>query len=62
MSFSPHINNKISKASKMLDNVFPGAPKIKSIAYQSLVHPILEYSSLVRDFQIAFDILPIEKI
>ena len=66
MLFSPHINNIVDKASKMLNfmwqNLFSKCSKeVKSTAYLSLVHPILEYSSPVRDPYLFTDIQSIEK-
>ena len=53
MSFSPHINNIVAKASKMLNfirrNLSKCTKDVKSTAYLSLVRPILEYSSPVWD-------------
>ena len=51
MSFSPHINSIVAKASKMLNFIRQNLSKCtkdaKYTAYLSLVHPILEYSSPV---------------
>ena len=53
MSFSPHINNIVIKASKMFNfirrNLSKCSKEVKSTAYLSLVCPILEYSSSVWD-------------
>ena len=53
MSFSPHINNIVAKASKMLNfirqNLSKCSKDVKSTAYLSLVHTILEYSSPLLD-------------
>ena len=53
ISFSPHINNIVVKASKMLNfilrNLSKCSKEVKSTAYLSLVCPILEYSSSVWD-------------
>ena len=66
MSFSPHINNIVAKASKMLNfirrNLSKCTKDVKSTAYLSLVHPILEYSSPVWDPYLLADIQSIEKI
>ena len=65
MSFSPHINNIVVKASKMLNfirrNLSKCSKEVKSTAYLSLVHPILEYSSSVWDPYLLSDIQSIEK-
>ena len=49
MSFSPHVNNIVSKASKVLNfikrNLYKCSPSIKATANISLVCPILEYTS-----------------
>ena len=66
MSFSPHINNIVVKASKMLNfirrNLSKCSKEVKSTAYLSLVHPILEYSSSVWDPYLLTDIQSIEKV
>ena len=66
MSFSPHINNIVAKASKMLNfirrNLSKCTKDVKSTAYLSLVHPILEYSSPVWDPYLLADIQSIEKV
>ena len=66
MSFSSHITNTTSKASRMLNllrrNLCKCSKEIKTIAHLSLVHPILEYSSIVWDFHSSTDVLYIAKI
>ena len=66
MSFSPHTNNIVFKASKMLNfirrNLSKCSKKVKSTAYLSLVCPILEYLSSVWDLYLLTDIQSIEKI
>ena len=66
MSFSPHINNIVVKASKMLNfirrNLSKCSKEVKSTAYLSLVRPILEYSSPVWDPYLLTDIQSIEKV
>ena len=66
MSFSSHITNMTSKASRMLNllqqNLSKCSKEIKTIAYLSLVHPILEYSSAVLDPHTTTDVLSMEKI
>ena len=63
MSFS---SNMTSKASRMLNllrqNLSKCSKDIKTIAYLSLVRPILEYSSVVWDPHSTTDVLYIEKI
>ena len=53
MSFSPHINNIVSKACKILNfvkrNLYKCSSSIKATAYISLVCPILEYASSAWD-------------
>ena len=44
------------------DEISPNAQKNKNIAYLSLVHPIIEYSSAVWDLHTATDVLSLEKI
>ena len=65
MPFSPHTNNIVAKASKMLNFIQQNLSKctkdVKSTAYLSLVHPILEYSSPVQDPYLLADIQSIEK-
>ena len=60
MSFTVHINNISSKASKVLNfikrNLNECSQNVKSIAYCSLVRPILEYSSPVWDPYLIKDI------
>ena len=58
MSFSPHINNMVAKASKMLNFIRQNlsTKDVKSTAYLSLIHPILEYSSPVWDPYLLADI------
>ena len=66
MSFSVHINNICSKASKVLNfikrNLNECSQDVKCIAYQSLVHLILEYSSPVWDPYLIKDIQALEKV
>ena len=66
MSFSPHIDNIVAKASKMLNFIQRNHPKctkdVKSTAYLSLIHPVLEYSSPVWDPCLLADIQSIEKV
>ena len=66
MSFSSHITNMTSKASQMLTllrrNLSKCSKEIITIAYLSLVHPILEHSSALWDPHTTTDILSIEKI
>ena len=66
MSFSPHINNIVAKASKMLyfirRNLSKCTKDVKSTVYLSLVRPILEYSSPVWDPYLLADIQSIEKV
>ena len=66
MSFSPHINNIVTKASKMLNfikcNLHECSEEVKSLAFRSLVRPILEYSSPVWDPYLAKDIQALEKV
>ena len=66
MSFSPHINNIVVKASTMLNfirrNLSKSSIKVKSAAYLSLVCPILEYSSSVWDPYLLTDIQSIDKV
>ena len=65
MSFSVYINNICSKASKVLNfincNLNECYRDVKCIAYQSLVRPILEYSSPVWDPHLNKDIQTLEK-
>jgi len=53
MSFTPHINHIVSKASKILNflkcNLYKYPTSTKATAYISLVQPILEYASSVWD-------------
>ena len=53
MSFSPHINQVISKATRMLNfvkrNLYRCSAETKSLAYTSIVRPLLEYGSAVWD-------------
>ena len=66
MSFSPHINNIVAKASKMLNlmrqNLSKCTKDVKSTAYLSLGRPILEYSSPVWDPYLLADTQSIEKV
>ena len=70
MLFSPHITNIVTnivaKASKMLNFIWQNLSKcskeVKSTAYLSLVHPILEHSSPVWDTYLYTDIHSIEKV
>ena len=66
MTFSPHINNIIAKASRMLNfirrNLSKCSKEVKSTAYLSLVRPILEYSSSVWDPYLITDVQSIEMI
>jgi len=53
MSFTPHINHIVSKASKILNllkcNLYKCPTSTKATAYITLVQPILEYASSVWD-------------
>ena len=66
MSFSLHINNIVVKVSEMLNfiqrNLSKCTKDVKSTAYLSLVHPVLEYSSPVWDPYLLADIQSIEKV
>ena len=63
MSFSPHINSILAKASKILQwNLSKCSEEVKSTAYLGLVYPILEYSSPVWDLYLLSDIQSIEKV
>ena len=66
MSFSPHVNNIVSKASKILNfvkqNLYKCSPLIKATAYISLVRPILEYASSAWDPHLLKDIYSIDQI
>ena len=66
MSFSPHVNNIVSKASKILNfvkrNLYKCSPSIKATAYISLVHPILEYASSAWDPHLLKNIYSIDQI
>ena len=66
MSFSPHVNNIVSKASKILKfikrNLYKCSPSIKATAYISLVHPILEYASSAWDPHLLKNIHSIDQI
>ena len=65
-SFSPHVNNIVSKASKILNfvkrNLYKCSPLIKATAYISLVRPILEYASSAWDPHLLKDIYSIDQI
>ena len=66
MSFSPHVNNIVVKASRMLNfirrNLSKCSEEMKSTAYLSLVCPTLEYSSSVCDPYLFTDIQSIVPI
>ena len=66
MSFSPHINNIVAKASTMLNFIWQNLSKctkdVKSTTYLNLVRPILEYSSPVLDPYLLADIKSTEKV
>ena len=66
MSFSPHINNIVSKASKMINfvkqNLYKCSPSIKATAYISLVCPTLEYTSSAWDPHLLKNIHSIDQI
>ena len=65
-SFSPHVDNIVSKASKVLNfikhNLCKCSPSIKATAYVSLVHPILEYASSAWDPHLLKNIYSIDQI
>ena len=60
MSFSSHITNMTLNLLRR--NLCKCSKEIKTIAHLSLVHPILEYSSIVWDFHSSTDVLYIAKI
>ena len=66
MSFTPHINNVISKAMKMLNfikrNLHKCNSDTKCMAYTSLVRPALEYASPVWDPHLNKNNLAIEMV
>ena len=63
MSFSPHINNIDSKASKILKrNLYKCSSSIEATAYVSLVHPILEYAISAWDPHLLKNIYSIDQI
>ena len=66
MLFSPHVNNIVSKASKILNfvkrNLYKCSPSIKATAYISLVRPILEYASSAWDPHLLKNIYSIDQI
>ena len=66
MSFSPHIQKISAKATRMLNflrrNLYNCSKEIKSRAYLTLVHPILEYASPVWDPHLVKDRDQIEKV
>ena len=66
MSFSPHISNAVTKATRTLNfirrNLFKCSPQTKSLAYTSLVRPLLEYGAAVWDPYLQKDIHNIEMV
>ena len=66
ISFSPHINQVISKATRMLNfvnhNVYRCSAETKSLAYTSIVRPLLEYGSAVWDPYLQKNIQSIEMV
>ena len=66
MSFSPHINQIISKATKMLNfikrNLYRCSAETKCLAYISIVRPLLEYGSAVWDPYLQKDIQSIKMV
>ena len=66
MSFSPHIQKIIAKATSVLNfiksNLYNCSKEIKSKAYLTLVRPILEYASPVWDPHLVKDCDQIEKV
>ena len=66
MSFTPHVDNVISKAMKMLNfikrNLHKCSGDTKCLAYTSLVRPALEYASSVWDPHLNKNILAIEMV
>ena len=66
MSFSQHVNNISAKATKTLNflrrNLYRCSKEIKSRAYLSLVHPIVEYASTVWDPYTIKDSNQLEKV
>lgn len=66
MSFSPHINQIISKATRMLNfvkrNLYRCSVETKCLAYISIVRPLLEYGSAVWDPYLQKDIHSIEMV
>ena len=66
MSFSPHINQIISKATRMLNfvkcNLYRCSAETKCLACNSIVRPLLEYGSAVWDPYLLKDIRSIEMV
>ena len=66
MSFSPHINQIISKATRMLNfvkhNLYRCSAETKCLAYISIMRPLLEYGSAVWDPYLQKDIQSIEMV
>ena len=64
MSFTPHINQVISKATRMLNfvkrNLYRCCAETKCLAYTSIVRPLLEYGSAVWDSYLQKEIQSIE--
>ena len=66
MSFSPHIQKITDKDTRVLNfikrNLYSCSKEIKSKAYFTFVHPILEYTSPVWDPHLVKDCDQIEKV
>jgi len=66
MSFSPHITNITTKATKTLNfvkrNLSKCSSATKCVAYTSIVRPLLEYAAAVWDPYLQKDIYSIEMV
>ena len=66
LKFTAHINNKISKANKILGiikrTLYGAPPKAKLMAYTALCRPVIEYASVLWDPHIQRDVYNIEMV